>query len=104
MNYDIYRKASLCRAFLACFVARFMSSENEHILCLSCLLKSCLHPQIYLMLPLQFSSSFTVELSVISFEQTTQWPMEKVQKGKQRSTKHTYKIKDGVTRTLLKAE
>ena len=35
-------------------------------------------------------------------EQTTQWPKEKVQKDKQRSTKHTYKIKDRVTRTPLK--
>ena len=30
-------------------------------------------------------------------EQTTQWPKENVQKDKQRSTKHTYKIKDRVT-------
>ena len=34
-------------------------------------------------------------------EQTTQWPKEKVQKGKHRSTKHTYKTKDRVTRTPL---
>jgi hypothetical protein len=27
-------------------------------------------------------------------EQTTQWPKEKEQKDKQRSTKHTYKTKD----------
>jgi hypothetical protein len=32
---------------------------------------------------------------------TTQWSIEKVQKNKQRSTKHTYKIKDRVTRTPL---
>jgi hypothetical protein len=32
-------------------------------------------------------------------EQTTQWPNEKVQKDKQRSTKHTHKDKDRVTRT-----
>ena len=32
-------------------------------------------------------------------EQTTQWPKEKVQKDKQRSTKHTYKTEDRVTRT-----
>ena len=32
-------------------------------------------------------------------EQTTQWPKEKVQKDKQRSTKHTYKAKDRETRT-----
>ena len=32
-------------------------------------------------------------------EQKTQWPNEKVQKDKQRSTKHTYKTKDRVTRT-----
>jgi hypothetical protein len=30
-------------------------------------------------------------------EQTTQWPKEKVQKDKQRSTKHTHKTKDRVT-------
>ena len=37
----------------------------------------------------------------IEEEQTTQWP-KKVQKDKQRSTKHTYKTKDRVTRTPLK--
>ena len=37
-------------------------------------------------------------------EQTTQWPKEKVQKDKQRSTKHTHKIKDRVTPTPLKTE
>ena len=35
----------------------------------------------------------------IEEEQTTLWPKEKVQKDKQRSTKHTYKTKDQVTRT-----
>jgi hypothetical protein len=35
---------------------------------------------------------------------TTQWPKEKVQKDKRRSSKHTYKIKDQVTRTPLKSE
>jgi len=30
-------------------------------------------------------------------KKNTQWPKEKVQKDKQRSTKHTYKTKDGVT-------
>ena len=34
--------------------------------------------------------------------QTTQWPKEKVQKDEQRSTKHTHKTKDWVTRTPLK--
>jgi len=34
-------------------------------------------------------------------KQTTQWPKEKVQKDKQRSTKHTYKTKDQVTRPPL---
>ena len=33
----------------------------------------------------------------IEEEQTTQWPKEKVQMDKQRSTKHTYKTKDRVT-------
>ena len=35
-------------------------------------------------------------------EQTTQWPKEKVLKDKQRSTKHSYKTKDRVTRIPLK--
>ena len=35
-------------------------------------------------------------------EQTTQWPKEKVQKEKQRSTKHTHRIKDRPSRTPLK--
>ena len=34
-------------------------------------------------------------------EQTTQWSKEKVQKDKQRSTKHIHKIKDRVIRTPL---
>ena len=38
----------------------------------------------------------------IEDEQTTQWPKEKVQKDKQRSTNHTYKTKDRVTSTPLK--
>jgi hypothetical protein len=40
--------------------------------------------------------------SYIEEEQTTQWSKEKVQKNKQRSTKHTYNTKDRVTRTPLK--
>jgi hypothetical protein len=38
----------------------------------------------------------------IKEEQTTQWTIEKVQKDKQWSTKHTYKTKDRATRTPLK--
>jgi hypothetical protein len=38
----------------------------------------------------------------IEEKQTTQWPKEKGQKDKQRSTKHTYKPIDRVTRTPLK--
>jgi hypothetical protein len=34
----------------------------------------------------------------IEDEQTIQWPKEKVQKDKQRSTKHTYKTEDRVTK------
>jgi hypothetical protein len=37
----------------------------------------------------------------IEEEQTTQWPKEKVQKDKQRSTKHTHKTRDRVIRTPL---
>jgi hypothetical protein len=43
-------------------------------------------------------------LSYIEEEQTTQWPKEKEQKDKQRSTKLTYKTKNRVTRTPLKSE
>jgi hypothetical protein len=35
-------------------------------------------------------------------EQKTQWPKEKGEKDKQRSTKHTHKTKDQVIRTPLK--
>ena len=38
----------------------------------------------------------------IEKEQTTQCPKEKVQRDKQRSTKHTHRTKDRVTRTPLK--
>jgi len=37
----------------------------------------------------------------IEEEQTTQWPKEKVQRDKQRPTKHTYTTKDRVTRTSI---
>jgi hypothetical protein len=39
--------------------------------------------------------------SYVEEEQTSQWPKEKVQKDKQRSTKHTHKTKDRVIRTPL---
>jgi hypothetical protein len=35
--------------------------------------------------------------TLIEEEQTTQWPTNKVQEDKQRSTKHTYKTKDRIT-------
>jgi hypothetical protein len=38
----------------------------------------------------------------IEEEQTTQWSKEKLQKDKQRSTKHTHKTKDRATLTSLK--
>ena len=40
----------------------------------------------------------------IEKEQTTQQPKEKAQQDKQRSTKHTHKTRDRVTRTPLKTE
>ena len=40
----------------------------------------------------------------IEEEQTTQWPKEKVQNDRQRSTNHTYKTKDQVTWTPIKTE
>ena len=45
------------------------------------------------------------QIPYIEEEQTTEWPKKKrVQKDKQRSTKHTHKTKDRVTRTPLKTE
>ena len=41
------------------------------------------------------------QIPYIEEEQTTQWPNEKVQKNKQRSTKHIHKTKD---QTPLKGE
>jgi hypothetical protein len=38
----------------------------------------------------------------IEEEQITQWSKEKVRTDKQRSTKHTHKTKDRITRTQLK--
>ena len=43
-----------------------------------------------------------VAIRIRILKKTTQWPKEKVQKYKQRSTKHTYKTKDRETRTPLK--
>jgi hypothetical protein len=40
----------------------------------------------------------------IEEEQTKQWTKEKVQKDKQRSTKHTHKTKEQVTRTPLRID
>jgi hypothetical protein len=45
-------------------------------------------------LPEHMSSPPVFSDLYIEEEQTTQWPKEKVQKEKQRSTKHTYKTKD----------
>jgi hypothetical protein len=38
----------------------------------------------------------------IEKEQTAQWPKEKGQRDKQRSTRHTYKTKDRVTHVALR--
>ena len=43
-----------------------------------------------------------IQKPYIEEEQSPQWPTEKVQKDKQRSTKHAYKSKDRVTPTPLK--
>jgi len=44
-----------------------------------------------------------IRIRISQEEQTTQWLKEKVQKDKQRFTKHTHKTKDRVTRTPLKS-
>ena len=46
--------------------------------------------------------SLKIPKGQIAEEQTTQWPKGKVQKNKQRPTKHTHKSKYRVTRTRLK--
>ena len=46
---------------------------------------------------------FIFPVLYIEEEQTVQWSKQKVQKDKQRSTKHAYKTKDRVTRTPLKS-
>jgi hypothetical protein len=47
-------------------------------------------------------SGFVNQNPYIEEQQTTQWPKENKQKNKQRSTRHTYKTKDRVTRTPKK--
>jgi hypothetical protein len=42
------------------------------------------------------------DADLLNFFQTTQWPKKKVQKDKQRSTRHSHKTKDRVTRTPIK--
>ena len=56
----------------------------------------CIVKKICLKIPKGQSETYIKE------EQTTQWSKETVQKDKQRSTKHTYKTKDRVTRIPLK--
>jgi hypothetical protein len=74
--------------------------------------------KVYAMLPVSLICSFLIATSVFSRrvwryrrgnqnpyieeDQTTQWPKEKVQRDKQRSTKHTHRTKDRVIRTQLK--
>ena len=53
------------------------------------------HIQKSLKIPKGQSESYTS----IEEEQTTQWPKEKVQKDKKRSTKYTHKTKNRVIRT-----
>jgi hypothetical protein len=91
-----------------CSIFMFLSSFIDH--CLSC----CLFPLAIVLSVLQFTvSDYTFLRRVwryqrgnqnpyIEEEQTKKWLKEKVQEDKQRSTKHTYKTKDRVSRTPLK--
>jgi hypothetical protein len=58
-----------------------------------------------LIMSAELQSKTTPQYSItdwdIEEEQTTQWPKEKVQKDKQRSTKHTCKTKDQVTQIYI---
>ena len=40
------------------------------------------------------NDKYSLKISLFEEGQTTQWPKEKGQNGKQRSTKHTYKTKN----------
>jgi hypothetical protein len=50
----------------------------------------------------RFQSKGAIRNRISKNRQHNAWPKEKVQKNKQRSTKHTYKTKDRVTRIPLK--
>jgi hypothetical protein len=58
--------------------------------------------QVTRILDERFAHGSCLKSESVNGRQTTQWPIEKVQKDKQRSTKHTHKTKDCVTRPPLK--
>ena len=70
--------------------------KNSVILCYSCIWV-CQHSSLNINISLTEEFEDTKmgnQNPYIEEEQTTQWTKEKVQKDKQRSTKHTYKTKD----------
>ena len=64
--------------------------------------KRCWSPVYYYRTQQELKIQKEFKNPYIEEEQTKQWPKEKVQKYKQRSTKHTYKTEARVTRTPLK--
>jgi len=98
------------------YLCLFAYGGVQHILC--CVFCFFFLRLVYPMLPVSLDCPFLIAPSVFSKKslkipkgqsesvyRRTQWPKEKVQKDKQRSTKHTkhtYKTNDRVTRTPLK--
>ena len=70
----------------------------HHVYTMSFFINIYHHIQKSLKIPKGQSESYTS----IEEEQTTQWPKEKVQKDKKRSTKYTHKTKNRVIRTPIK--
>jgi hypothetical protein len=86
-------------------MARSSASSLDCALCVSIILKFFVLSSVYCY-GLCFKKSLKIlkggnQNPYIEEEQTIQWPKEKVQKDKQRSTKHTYKTRDRVTRTPI---
>ena len=71
---------------------------SDHLLCRLCY---CCESNTFF-LSEEFEDTKGVIRIRISKKNKQQWPKEKVQKDKQRSTKHTHKSKDRVRRTPLK--
>ena len=88
--------------FSVCFTHDKITLQFTHALCTfvsyCCYLVIC---DKFFIMKEEFEDTKGAIRICISKKKTTQGPKEKVQKDKQRSTKHTYKTKDRVTQTPL---